>query len=157
MIKNRQSGYILIVVISILSILMVIGLSFAGFAYYGLQRTASVRDSTQAYYAARSGIVQAIQTLSNTGEFQGKLETRITPLSDSSTASVHISAEVSWNQTENSPAVTNNSLTIISHGMVKIDDKIRGERLIQAVTDRSSHKILYITDLPVTSMEKKEH
>lgn len=150
MIRNSHSGYVLVVVISILSILVVIGMAFAGFTLYGLQRTASLRDSMQAYYAAKAGIANALQTASTKGS-QGTMETDLKYFSQSSTSSVQIKALVSWQPAPNNLPMgsSGNAIEITSRGIVEAKSGIRGERMVQAIADPAMQKIYYITELPV--------
>ena len=150
MTRNNQSGYVLVVVISILSILVVVGMAFAGFTLYGLQRTASVSDSLQAYYAAKAGIANALQTASTQGS-QGTTETDLKYFSQSSSASVQIKAMVSWQPAPNNLPIGSggNAIEIVSRGIVETKSGIRGERIVQAIADPATQKIYYLTELPV--------
>lgn len=149
MIRNNQSGYILVVVISILSVLLIIGMAFAGFTLYGLQRTASQRDSLQAYYAAKAGIADALQTASTQGS-QGTMETDLKYFSQSSVSSVQIKAMVSWQPAPNNLPMgsSGNAIEITSRGIVGTQSGVRGERIVQAIADPATQKIYYITELP---------
>ena len=153
--RNSESGYALIVVISILSVLLVIGLSFAGFTYYGLQRTASIRDSMQAYYAAKAGIANALQVISKKGPQDG-LETSLQYLDESGGQTARIIANVSWKPASLpiSLGIGSNALEITSQGMVVSPRGVKGERWIQAIVNPSNQKIYYITELPPRSKTK---
>ena len=155
MTRNSQSGYALIVVISILSVLLVVGLSFAGFTYYGLQRTASIRDSMQAYYAAKAGIADALQMIPKQGP-EGSIQTDLKYLDEPGRLSRRIKAYVTWKAASDAQVfgIGSNALEITSQGLVETQRGIQGERWIQAIVDPSTQKIYYITELPTQSKPK---
>jgi Tfp pilus assembly protein PilX len=159
-----NSGYVLVVVISLLSILLVIGLAFAGFTIYGLKHTSMIRDNSQAYYAARAGIARAIQTANTGGNKENSLTFEILPFA-STTSGVHkIIVTTRWKPATESILIPGGgqSLEITSMGTVQTGDNIKARRIIKAYTDPASgnQRLLSQTDMSnadssVMTTEKK--
>ena len=160
----QQNGYVMVVVISILAILMTIGLAFAGFAYYGIQRTAAVRDSMQAYYAARAGVSHVMRkseiktkdkSTNNTDTTTFNLtmstgqEIILQSTDESTTSNLKIHAFVTWKSVSyDILGVGANAIEITSCGIVETPSKIRAERTLRVIADPSIQKIYYFTELP---------
>ncbi len=158
MIHHQQSGYILVVVISIISVLLVIGMAFAGFTLYGLQRTASVRDSMQAYYAAKAGIANVLQTASTKGS-QGEMEIQLNYFSQPTTSPGQIKTLVSWKPASTNLSIVSsgNAIEITSHGIVETKSRILGERTVQVIADPVTQKIYTLTELPMQITTHKDN
>jgi hypothetical protein len=150
-----NSGYVLVVVISLLSVLLVMGLAFAGFTIYGLKHTAMIRDNSQAYYAARAGIARAIQTANAGGNKDNSVTFELLPF-DSTTSGLHkILVTTRWKPATESILIPGGapSLEITSMGTVQTGDQIKARRILKAYTDPASGNQRLLSQLDISNAE----
>ena len=146
-----NSGYVLVVVISLLAVLLVMGLAFAGFTIYGLKHTAMVRDNSQAYYAARAGIARAIQTANAGGNKDNSLTFELLPFGSTTSGRHKILVITRWKPARESVFIPGggSSLEITSMGVVQTGDQVKARRILKAYTDPAggNQRILSQTDI----------
>lgn len=151
----NQRGYVLIIVICLLAILMIIALSFSGYAHFSLMRGSQTKDSLQMLYLAKSG-VQAARIELKTKPAPGKTTAELIPQMDPIASDMKLTytaewqpAEQNWIDAVSKYGVTGSLYQITAIGYVKFKDEDRAIRTVFALVDISNPEIpiVYWEDL----------
>lgn len=152
----NQKGYILIIVICLSAILMIIALSFSGYAHYSLMRGSQTKDSLQLLYLAKSGVQTAIVELKNKPT-AGKTEGELIPKMDPITSDMKLiytaewkPADPEWVKALGKYGVAGGNLyQIVAKGYIKFNNEDRAIRTVLALVELSKpeNPIVYWEDL----------
>ncbi|MCX7919023.1 MAG: hypothetical protein N3A72_05330 [bacterium] len=152
----NKKGYVLIIVISLVAILLIIALSFSGYAYYSLMRGSQTKDSIQMLHLAKAGMQVAIAELKSKST-PGKIEGEIVPKTDPITSEMRLVYTAEWkladpeqiNALGKFGVTPTNIYQIVAKGTVKFKNEDRAIRTIFALVDISKvdNPIIYWEDL----------
>jgi hypothetical protein len=152
----EQRGYVLIIVICLLAILMIIALSFSGYAHFSLMRGSQTKDSLQMLHLAKAGMQAAVAELKNKPG-PGKIEGELIPQMDPITSEFKLIYTAEWKPAEPDwidavgkfGVATGNLYQIIAKGSVKFKNEERANRTVFALVDRTKpdNPFVYWEDL----------
>ena len=152
----KQSGYVLIIVICLLAILLIIALSFSGYAHFSLMRGSQTKDSLQMLYLAKAGVNTAIAEL-KTKSGPGKIEGELIPKMDPITSDMKLIYTAEWKLAEPDwieavgkfGVATGNLYQITAKGYVKFREEKRAIRTVFVLVDiaKPDNPIVYWEDL----------
>jgi hypothetical protein len=127
---KSESGFVLVIVISLFSVIGILGAAYAGYSYYLVRRTAMLRDNAQAYYAARAGLSRAMEEIAS-GKTEGNGEFYLETMG-ADTALGSLKLHILY---EYLPSSSSGGIRINSYGRLENSSGIQCERILVLMTN----------------------